>query len=701
MKTMEEKKYNHIELNNEVTKRREDGFFSLEKDQEALVAYLEEVKDKTIFFDTEIERLRYLVDNDFYFNVFDIYSEADLIEITDYAKSIPFNFASYMSASKFFKDYALKTNDKSQYLEDYNQHVAIVALYLANGNKAQAKQFISAMVEQRYQPATPTFLNAGRARRGELVSCFLLEVDDSLNSINFIDSTAKQLSKIGGGVAINLSKLRARGEAIKGIKGVAKGVLPIAKSLEGGFSYADQLGQRPGAGAVYLNIFHYDVEEFLDTKKVNADEDLRLSTISTGLIVPSKFFDLAKEGKDFYMFAPHTVKEEYGVTLDDIDLEKYYDDMVANPSVEKKKKNAREMLNLIAQTQLQSGYPYLMFKDNANRVHPNSNIGQIKMSNLCTEIFQLQETSIINDYGIEDEIKRDISCNLGSLNIVNVMESGKFRDSVHSGMDALTVVSDVANIQNAPGVRKANSELHSVGLGVMNLHGYLAKNKIGYESEEAKDFANIFFMMMNFYSIERSMEIAKERGIKYQDFEKSDYANGKYFEFYTTQEFEPQFEKVRELFDGMAIPTSEDWKKLQQDVEQYGLYHAYRLAIAPTQSISYVQNATSSVMPIVDQIERRTYGNAETFYPMPFLSPQTMWYYKSAFNTDQMKLIDLIATIQTHIDQGISTILYVNSEISTRELARLYVYAHYKGLKSLYYTRNKLLSVEECTSCSI
>ncbi|HDJ2333327.1 class 1b ribonucleoside-diphosphate reductase subunit alpha [Staphylococcus aureus] len=701
MKTMEEKKYNHIELNNEVTKRREDGFFSLEKDQEALVAYLEEVKDKTIFFDTEIERLRYLVDNDFYFNVFDIYSEADLIEITDYAKSIPFNFASYMSASKFFKDYALKTNDKSQYLEDYNQHVAIVALYLANGNKAQAKQFISAMVEQRYQPATPTFLNAGRARRGELVSCFLLEVDDSLNSINFIDSTAKQLSKIGGGVAINLSKLRARGEAIKGIKGVAKGVLPIAKSLEGDFSYADQLGQRPGAGAVYLNIFHYDVEEFLDTKKVNADEDLRLSTISTGLIVPSKFFDLAKEGKDFYMFAPHTVKEEYGVTLDDIDLEKYYDDMVANPNVEKKKKNAREMLNLIAQTQLQSGYPYLMFKDNANRVHPNSNIGQIKMSNLCTEIFQLQETSIINDYGIEDEIKRDISCNLGSLNIVNVMESGKFRDSVHSGMDALTVVSDVANIQNAPGVRKANSELHSVGLGVMNLHGYLAKNKIGYESEEAKDFANIFFMMMNFYSIERSMEIAKERGIKYQDFEKSDYANGKYFEFYTTQEFEPQFEKVRELFDGMAIPTSEDWKKLQQDVEQYGLYHAYRLAIAPTQSISYVQNATSSVMPIVDQIERRTYGNAETFYPMPFLSPQTMWYYKSAFNTDQMKLIDLIATIQTHIDQGISTILYVNSEISTRELARLYVYAHYKGLKSLYYTRNKLLSVEECTSCSI
>ncbi|AVP35623.1 class 1b ribonucleoside-diphosphate reductase subunit alpha [Staphylococcus felis] len=701
MKTIEQKYYNHIELNNEVTKRKEDGFFNLEKDIEALNVYLEEIKEKTVYFNNEIERLHFLVDHNFYYNVFNEYNEEQLQEIINFANQIPFKFASYMSASKFFKDYALKTNDKSQFLENYHQHVVIVSLYLAKGNIELAKHFIEAMIEQRYQPATPTFLNAGRARRGELVSCFLLEVDDSLNSINFIDSTAKQLSKIGGGVAINLSKLRARGEAIKGIKGVAKGVLPVAKSLEGGFSYADQLGQRPGAGAVYLNIFHYDVEEFLDTKKINADEDLRLVTISTGLIVPSKFFELAKEGKDFFMFAPHTVEQEYGMTLDDMNIDEYYDELVKNPNIMKKSKDAREMLNTIAQTQLQSGYPYLMFKDNANRVHANSNIGQIKMSNLCTEIFQLQETSIINDYGQEDEIKRDISCNLGSLNIVNVMESHKFKDSVHTGMDALTFVSDEANIQNAPGVKKANSELHSVGLGVMNLHGYLAKNQIGYESEEAKDFANVFFMMMNYYSIERSMQIAKERGETFVDFNKSDYANGRYFERYTTQDFLPEYDKVKALFEHHDIPTREDWKNLQEQVEKYGLYHAYRLAIAPTQSISYVQNATSSVMPIVDQIERRTYGNSETFYPMPFLSPQTMWYYKSAFNTDQMKLIDLIATIQTHIDQGISTILYVNSEISTRELSRLYVYAHYKGLKSLYYTRNKLLSVEECTSCSV
>lgn len=701
MKVLDEKTYNHVELNNEVTQRDESGFYKLEKDLEALEVFMEEVEAKTIHFDSELERLHYLVDNDFYYDIFQEYSETALQDIIDHAAAIEFNFKSYMAASKFFKDYTLKTNDKKQYLEDYRQHVVIVSLYLSKGNIETAKRFITSMMEQRYQPATPTFLNAGRARRGEMVSCFLLEVDDSLNSINYIDSTAKQLSKIGGGVAINLSKLRARGEAIKGIEGVAKGVLPVAKSLEGGFSYADQLGQRPGAGAVYLNIFHYDLPEFLDTKKVNADEDIRLSTISTGLVVPSKFFELAQDNKPFNLFAPHTVEREYGIALDDMDMDEMYDELVANDNVRKREYDARDMLNTIAQTQLQSGYPYLMFKDNANKVHPLGDIGQIKISNLCTEIFQLQETSEINDYGTDDVIKRDISCNLGSMNIANVMDSGKVKETVHEGIEALTLVSDDTAIANAPGVKKANDELHSVGLGAMNLHGYLAKNKISYESAEARDFANIFFMMLNFHSIEKSMEIAAERGVTFKDFERSDYATGKYFERYVSEDIAPEFDKVAELFAHINIPTKEDWAALQAKVEENGLYHAYRLAIAPTQSISYVQNATSSVMPIVDTIERRTYGNSETFYPMPFLSKETMWYYKSAFNTDQMKLIDMIATIQQHIDQGISTILYVNSDITTRELARYYIYAHYKGLKSLYYTRNKLLSVEECTSCAV
>lgn len=459
--------------------------------------------------------------------------------------------------------------------------------------------------------------------------------------------------------------------------------------------------QRPGAGAVYLNIFHSDVLEFLDTKKINADEDLRLATISTGLIIPGKFFDLVESGEDFYVFKPYSVFKEYGEHLDDIDLDEMYDKLVQNKNVEKIKVDSRQLLTKIAQTQLQSGYPYLFYKDNSNNQHPLKSLGDVKMSNLCTEIMQLQETSEITDYGEEDIINRDVLCNLGSLNIVNVMERKNIQESVYTAMDALTTVSDTTDVQNAPGVEKANAELHAVGLGAMNLHGYLVKNKINYESPEAKDFVRTFFSMVNYYSIEQSMKIAKSRNKTFKDFEKSDYGTGEYFKERITEDYKPKTTRVKELFEDMYIPDQNDWKNLSFQVQKYGMYNAYRLAIAPTQSISYIQNATSSVMPIVELIERRAYGNAETYYPAPFLSPETQWYYKSAFNTNMYRHLELISEIQRHVDQGISTILYVDSNVSTRELSRMYVYAHKLGLKSLYYTRTKLLDVEECISCAV
>lgn len=693
---------NHIELNNAIT-RQVDGFYDLAKDKEALAVYLEEVESKTKRFPNELERLSWLVENDFYFDCFALYDEHFLKEITKKAYSYNFEFASYMAATKFYGGYALKTNDKKQYLENYEQHMVIVALYLAQGDNYFALELLDSLMRQLYQPATPTMMNAGRSRGGELVSCYLLSLDDSLNSINYNESVARTLSKNGGGVALNLSRLRARGESIQDVEGCAKGVLPVAKSLEYSFQYADQLGQRPGAGAVYLNVFHADLPEFLDTKKVNADEGLRLATISTGVIILDKFIHLARTNEPFYMFYPHNVFKHYGVHLDDMDMTKMYEVLVADPRIKKREGSAREILNQIAKMQLQSGYPYLMFRDNANKAHALKDIGDIKISNLCVEIQQLQEVSEIGNLGELEgwDIKRDISCNLGSLNIANVMEAKDIYGAVFPAMKALTAVSNMSHVQGAPGVAKANDELHSVGLGVMNLHGYLAKNLIRYDSEEAKEFADVFFAAMNYYSILASMHIARKTKKTFKDFDKSEYAKGEYFVKYTTHDHLPVSPIVKDLFEGIELPTREDWAQLARRVKKHGLYHAYRLAIAPTQSISYVQNATSSVMPIVDLIERRAYGNSETYYPMPFLDEMTALVYQSAYQIDQMKLIDLVSVIQEHVDQGISTILYVNSTISTRELARLYAYAHHKGLKSLYYTRNKLLSVEECTSCSI
>jgi ribonucleoside-diphosphate reductase alpha chain len=681
----------------------EDGFYQLDKDREALQEFMKEASENTLQFHSVRERIAYMIEHDYYYNVLDEYSLEEIEAVYDVTYGADFQFQSYMAASKFYKDYALKTNDLKQYLESYPDRVAIVSLYLGRGDAAKAQQFARMVIRQNYQPATPTFLNAGRSRRGEMVSCFLLEMDDSLNSIGFNINTAMQLSKIGGGVALNLSKLRARGEQIKGIDNAASGVMPVMKLLEDSFSYANQLGQRKGAGAAYLNIFHWDIMEFLDSKKINADEKTRIQSLSIGIIVPSKFLELAEKNEPLYVFAPYTVYKEYGQHLDDIDIDTMYDDIVNNPKVKKKQLdlNARDMLIKIAMIQLESGYPYLMFKSNANEQHPLKDIGSVKMSNLCTEIFQLAEVSEINDYGQEDIIRRDINCNLGSLNIVNVMDNKEIREAVHAGMEALTAVSDMTVIPNAPTVKKANEELHSVGLGAMNLHGYLAKNKIAYESAEAKDFVRTFFMMLNYYSIEKSMQIAQERGETFKDFEKSEYAKGTYFKKYEETDYAPCTEKVKALFAGMPIPTQADWISLKEKVQKFGLYNAYRLAIAPTQSISYIQNATSSVMPIVSQIESRTYANATTYYPMPYLSKETFWYYKSAYDINQFKLIDLIAEAQQHIDQGISTILYVNSDISTRELARYYIYAHKKGLKSLYYTRTRKLTVEECVACVV
>lgn len=690
----------YLELNSQIVNKK-NGFFQLEKDKEALQVYLTEVKEKMLFFHDVNVRMKYLIENNYYEDFYKYYTEEQIVEIYTLVNAYEFRFATYMSASKFYRDYALKSDDKSQYLERYEDRVVAVALSLAQGVFDKAKVFAKAMINQNYQPATPTFLNAGRKRRGEMISCFLLEVGDSLNSITFNISTAMQLSKIGGGVALNLSKLRSRGEAIKGVENVAKGVVPVMKLLEDSFNYADQMGQRKGAGAVYLNIFHYDIEEFLDTKKINADEKSRIQTLSLGITVPDKFFELAKENADFYVFAPYTVKKAFGVDLDEIDLDKRYMELVNHKEVKKKKLNARNLLLSIAKLQFESGYPYLIYLGNANKANPLKNIAKIKMSNLCTEIFQIQQESIINNYDEEDQIGQDISCVLGSLNIVNVMENKAIEESVYAGMDAITAVSDMANVKNAPSINKANRDLHSVGLGAMNLHGYLTKNEISYESEEARDFANTFFAAMNYYSLRRSCEIAKEKKEFFQGFEKSDYSSGIYFDKYLNEDFSPNSPKVQQLFQGIYIPNKRDWDILKKDVQKYGLYHAYRLAIAPTQGISYVQNSTPSVMPVVDLIETRVYGNSTSYYPMPYLTEDTMKYYTTAYNTDMYKLIDMVATIQQHIDQGISTVLYVTNQNSTKDLIRLYLYAYKQGLKSLYYTRTKNLTIEECLACAI
>lgn len=284
-----------------------------------------------------------------------------------------------------------------------------------------------------------------------------------------------------------------------------------------------------------------------------------------------------------------------------------------------------------------------------------------------------------------------------------MVEKGLLEQSVKSGIESLSKVTDMMNIPSLPSVQKANDELRAVGLGVLNLHGLLAKNGISYGSRQALDLINSLFSAINYQSIKSSMELAKETKSPFKGFENSEYATGEYFVNYIRKSNEPKTEKAKKVLNNVYIPSQDDWDRLAKEVKVYGLYNGYRLAIAPTQSISYVQNATSSIMPVPSAIENRQYGDMETYYPMPYLDEKTQFFYdfESAYRLDNKKIINTSAVVQKHIDQAVSTILYVESEIPTNKLSSLYYYAWEKGLKSLYYTRSRKLSVIECETCSV
>ena len=710
----------YFELNNEIN-RPVDDQIPLYKDKEALAAFFEEnVEPHTKKFGSVQEKLDYLIEEDYIEAEFIAKYSIQFIEsLYAYLEEQNFTFKSFMAAYKFYSQYALKTNDGSAYLERYEDRVAFNALYFADGNEELAMSLAEEMIYQRYQPATPSFLNAGRKRRGELVSCFLVQVTDDMNSIGRTINSALQLSRIGGGVGITLSNLREAGSPIKGFEGAASGVVPVMKLFEDSFSYSNQLGQRQGAGVVYLNVFHPDIEMFLSTKKENADEKIRVKTLSLGLVVPDKFYELARNNEDMYLFSPYSVEREYGVPFSYLDITKEYDNLVANPNIRKQKISARYLENEISKLQQESGYPYIINIDTANRANPV--YGKIIMSNLCSEILQVQEPSMVNDRQEFEELGTDISCNLGSTNIVNLMDSPNFGKSVRAMTRALTFITDASDIEVVPSIQNGNRLNHTIGLGAMGLHTYFAKNQMEYGSPESIEFTDVYFMLLNYWTLVESNNIAKERKETFHNFDKSDYANGTYFDSYINEPILPQSDKVKELFGNVDVPTAEDWSALKASIKEHGLYHQNRLAVAPNGSISYINDTSASIHPITRLIEERQEKKiGKIYYPAPHLSNESMPYYTSAYDMDMRKVIDVYATAQKHIDQGMSLTLFMRSEMpeglyewkkdtnkqTTRDLNILRHYAFHKGIKSIYYVRTFTDDAEEigsnqCESCVI
>ena len=686
-----------------------EGHIQFGKDAEAVDAFFAaHVRPNSVSFASQDARLDYLVNEGYYEErVLTRYDRPFVLNLFERAHASGFRFQTFLGAWKYYTSYTLKTFDGKRYLESFEDRVCMVALTLAQGDENLAQQLMDEMLSARFQPATPTFLNCGKAQRGELVSCFLLRIEDNMESIGRAVNSALQLSKRGGGVAFLLSNLRESGAPIKRIENQSSGVIPVMKMLEDAFSYANQLGARQGAGAVYLHAHHPDILRFLDTKRENADEKIRIKTLSLGVVIPDITFQLAKENAEMALFSPYDIERIYGKPFGDVAISELYDELVADDRVRKKFINARDFFQTLAEIQFESGYPYIMYEDTVNRANPIA--GRINMSNLCSEILQVNSASTYDENLDYADTGKDISCNLGSLNIAHTMDSPDFGRTVETAIRGLTAVSDMSHIRSVPSIETGNAASHAIGLGQMNLHGYLAREGIAYGSPEGLDFTNLYFYTITWHALNTSMRLARERNQRFAGFEDSRYASGEYFNQYLENSWQPKTEKVRALFAhaGVTLPTREMWQQLRDDVMRFGIYNQNLQAVPPTGSISYINHATSSIHPIVSKIEIRKEGKTgRVYYPAPFMTNENLALYQDAYEIGPEKIIDTYAEATKHVDQGLSLTLFFPDTATTRDINKAQIYAWKKGIKTLYYIRLRQLAlegteIEGCVSCAL
>lgn len=695
-----------------------DGAINVRADKQAARAYhLEEINPHTRFFHSLDEKTRYMLDQELW--------SRDTVEMYDFdqfkalfkrAYSHKFRFQTLLGALKFYQGYALKEVNKNDdgiyittYLERFEDRVVMTAIHLSQGDYRQAQDLVDIIIDGRFQPATPTFLNAGRAKGGEMVSCFLIRMEDNMESIGRGINSSLQLSKRGGGVGILLTNIRESGAPIQKVPNTSSGIVPIMKLLEDSFSYANQLGQRQGAGAVYLNAHHPDVMTFLDTKRENADEKIRIKTLSLGVVIPDITFHLAKENREMYLFSPYDVERVEGKPFSDLSVTENYDKWVEDSRIAKRKVRAREFFRTLSELQFESGYPYVMFEDTANRFHPMKHAGRINMSNLCSEISQLNSPSVLNEDLTYETVGADISCNLGSLNVKKMLDltRDEFVDTVQVAVRALTAVSTMTNIDSVPSVREGNDLSRAIGLGQMNLHGALAHHGLRYGSEEALTLWDNYMALVTWAAMCESAELAREIG-ETPYFDGSEYDTGEWWERVPKAHLERA--ESLEIMPGLDAPDADDWNDLHLKVSQHGMANAYLQTIPPTGSISYINNSTSSIHPIVNKVEIRKEGKVgRVYYPAPHMRSDNLHLYEDAYEIGPERLIDTYAVSQQWIDQSQSLTLFFPDTATTRDLDKARIYAWRKGVKSMYYVRLRQMALDgtgvtetgvaECESC--
>ena len=577
----------------------------------------------------------------------------------------------------------------------------IIALYLmqneAPENRLERVQEAYWAMSNLYMTvATPTLSNAGKPH-GQLSSCFIDTVEDSLNGIYNSNTDVANLSKYGGGIGVYMGKVRARGSAIRGFEGASSGVLPWIKQLNNTAVSVDQLGQRQGAIAVYLDVWHKDISVFLDLKLNNGDERLRAHDIFTGVSLPDIFMEAVRDRKEWHLFDPHEVRQVMGFSLEDYydeqrgegSFREKYAECVNNPELSRTTVPAIEIMKRIMRSQLETGTPFMFYRDEVNRANPNKHEGMIYSSNLCTEIAQnMSPTEFISETLEEengDEIivmKRKpgdfVVCNLSSINLGRAVPADVLERLIPIEM---RMMDNVIELNKIPVVQagKTNERYRGVGLGTFGWHHLLALKGIQWESEEAVQLADELYEKIAYLAIQSSMEIAKEKGA-YPLFEGSDWHTGEYFE--------------RRGYD------SKEWNELREQVRENGLRNGYLMAVAPNSSTSVIAGSTASIDPIFQPFFYEEKKN----YRLPVIAPDLDHntydvYRRSAYIVDQRWSVKQNAARQRHIDQAISFNMYVPNNIHVAVLLDLHLRAWDAGMKSTYYTRSTATNIEECEWC--
>lgn len=645
-------------------------------------------------FDDYIEKGLYY--KDFY----QYYTEADILEAGRYLSKETDESYEYTTIVSFIKRYLLNPN---KIVRELPQEMYMsVALFLAIPEKKENRVALALKIyehcsKQRISLPTPTLLNA-RTNYNQLSSCFKINVDDDLRGIYHAVENMAQISKFGGGVGVYLGNIRARGGAIRGVKGMSGGVNPWIKVINDTAVAVNQLGSRLGAISVTLDMWHLDIYDFLDLQTETGDIRSKAFDIFPAVSIPDLFMKRLQEGKDWTLFDPNEVKNLYGKALQDHfgeEFETFYDILERDERLEMKKVvNAKELFKKFLKTTVETGMPYVFFRDTVNRLNPNKHAGNIYSTQLCTEICQNTSASKFIKESIENgeivlryEPGDLVVCNLASINVATVHEPKVIADVFPVLMRVLdnVITLNYYPIQEA---KRTSERYRSVGVGYLGLAEYLATRKIAYDTEEARQETDRLFERYAFHTYRASIDLAKERGT---------------YELYPGSEYSKGILLGRTLaWYEKNTPFASEWRTLFADMKTHGVRFAYHTAPAPNTSTAGVVGTTAALLPIYKRYFVETNLSAPTIRVAPKLSKENFWFYKEYTHMDMADVISLIAVVYKWVDQSISFEWMIDpSKVSPAQLYGYYLQAWEKEIKTVYYVRSLSGEVKDgCVSCS-